>query len=175
MCPLVAVISGVAGTGKSTIARLVATAYGWPFAEGDDMHSPANVAKMRAGTPLTDADRRPWLDEIAAWIDARSAAGSGGVITCSALRRRYRDRLRGTHQDVYFVCLTASADVLAARLTHRRGHFMPASLLESQLADFEPLGRDEPGGSVDASGPPDRTAAAVLALLAAAREARPDS
>lgn len=173
MGPLVAVITGVAGTGKSTIARLVAAEYGWPFAEGDDMHSPANVAKMRAGTPLTDADRSPWLDEIAAWIDARSAAGTGGVITCSALRRRYRHRLRGAHQDVYFVCLTASADVLAARLTHRPGHFMPASLLESQLADFEPLERDEPGGTVDASGPIDRTAVAVLDLLAAAQAAPP--
>ncbi len=169
MHQLVAVITGVAGSGKSTVGRIVAAELGWPFAEGDDLHSEANVAKMRAGIPLTDADRSPWLDEIAAWIGERSAAGTGGVITCSALRRRYRDRLRAGNSDVYFVCLTAGHDELAARLTERRGHFMPASLLESQLADFEALEPDEPGDTVDASEPAQRTAATVLGILESAR------
>ena len=173
MRPLVAVISGVAGTGKTTIGRLVAAEYGWPFAEGDDLHSPANVARMRAGIPLTDADRGPWLHRIAAWIVERSATGSGGVVTCSALRRRYRDLLRGHCSDVYFGCLTAAPEVLAARLTERRGHFMPASLLDSQLADFEPLAPDEPGFTVDASGPARRTAAAVIARLASIADGSP--
>jgi gluconokinase len=166
MRPLVAVIIGVAGTGKTTIGRLVAVRTGWPFADADDMHSPANIAKMRAGTPLTDADRGPWLREVAAWTGARLAGGTGGIIACSALRRRYRDIIRDGHTGVCFVCLTAPADLLRARLTGRPGYFMPASLLESQLADFEPLKPGEPGGSVDASGPADQTAAEVLDLLA---------
>jgi gluconokinase len=169
MRPLVAVIIGVAGSGKTTIGRLVAAGTGRPFADADDLHSPANVAKMRAGTPLTDADRGPWLREVAAWTSARLADGTGGVIACSALRRRYRDVIRDGRTGVCFVCLVVPVDLLRARLTGRPGHFMPASLLESQLADFEPLEPDEPGGTVDASGPAGQTAAEVLSLLA-----RPD-
>src|SRR4051794_20194660 len=119
MSPLVAVISGVTGTGKTTVARLVALDRGWPLIEGDDLHSPANIAKMRAGQPLTDADRQPWLERIARWIDERSTAATGGVVTCSALRRRYRDLLRGGHSDVRFICLTADYDVLAERMVNR--------------------------------------------------------
>src|SRR4051812_40772386 len=92
--PLVAVVMGVSGTGKSTVAALLATRLGWPFAEGDEFHPPGNVARMRAGTPLTDEDRWPWLASIADWITERSRAGTGGIVTCSALKRSYRDRLR---------------------------------------------------------------------------------
>ncbi len=125
---------------------------GWPFAEGDDFHSAANVAKMHAGHPLTDADRAPWLAAISAWIGEREAAGTGGIVTCSALKRSYRDELRAGHGDVRFICLTAPRALLESRLTSRVGHFMPASLLDSQLATLEPLQPDEPGVTIDVSG-----------------------
>lgn len=166
MRPLVAVVTGVAASGKSTVGRLVAGELGWPFADGDSFHSAAAVARMRAGTPLTDEDRWPWLAAIATWIGEREAAGTGGVVACSALKRSYRDVLRHGHPAVRFACLTARADLLAARLADRPGHFMPATLLASQLADFEPLAPDEPGATIDASGPPQATAAAVLRMLA---------
>src|SRR5580698_10478573 len=137
---------GVSGTGKSTIARLLAEDLGWASAEGDDFHSAANVAKMHAGHPLTDEDRLPWLKAIADWIGVREAAGDGGVVTCSALKRSYRDLLRAGHPDVRFICLIGSHDLLEQRLEHRAGHFMPASLLDSQLDTLEPLQPDEPGG-----------------------------
>jgi gluconokinase len=165
MRPLVVVMTGVAGTGKTVIGRLVAQELGWPFVDGDDLHSAENVAKMRSGHPLTDAERGPWLRRVARWIGERAAAGTGGVIACSALRRQYRDLLRDGHPDVRFACLTADHDVLAARLAHRPSHFMPASLLDSQLAAFEPLQPDEPGTSFDTSGTPEHTAAAVIAAL----------
>jgi gluconokinase len=162
--PLVAVIAGVAGSGKTTIGRLVAAAVGWPFADGDDFHSAQAVAKMRAGMPLTDDDRLPWLHAIAAWIGAHEQ--TGGVVACSALKRAYRDLLREGHPTVRFACLTARPALIEQRLSVRRGHFMPAALLDSQLADLEPLDPDEPGGSVDVSGTAEQAAAAVLALLA---------
>jgi gluconokinase len=160
--PLVAVIAGVAGSGKTTVGRLVASQLGWPFADGDAFHSSADIAKMRSGTPLTDEDRWPWLRAIAAWIGDHEA--SGGVVACSALKRRYRDRLRAGHPTVRFAFLTAPAATVDERMRHRH-HFMPESLLASQLADVEPLGPDEPGGTVDASGTIEQTAAAVRALL----------
>jgi len=163
--PLVAVVMGVSGTGKSTLGTALARDLGWPYAEGDDFHSAANVAKMRAGHPLTDEDRWPWLRAIAAWIGEREQAGSGGVVTCSALRRSYRDLLRAGHPDVRFICLAGSRDVLAARLAGRQGHFMPPSLLDSQLATFEPLGPDESGGEVDIQGTPAQTELAARRLL----------
>ena len=167
MRPLVVVVIGVSGAGKSTVGRLVADRLGSPFVDGDDFHSPANVAKMRSGRPLTDVDRRPWLEAIARWIAERAEQGGGGVVACSALRRRYRDLLRGGRPEVRFACLTAGRDVLAGRLADRLGHFMPASLLDSQLADFEPLQLDEPGMVVDASGVAERAAAEVVAALRA--------
>jgi gluconokinase len=163
--PVVAVVMGVSGTGKSTIARLLAEDLGWPSAEGDDFHSPANIAKMHAGHPLTDEDRLPWLHSIAGWIGVREAAGDGGVITCSALKRSYRDLLRAGHPDVRFICLVGSHDLLEERLEHRAGHFMPASLLDSQLQTLEPLQSDEPGGNIDVSLTPEQIEAAALALL----------
>lgn len=163
MRPLVVVMTGVAGSGKSAIGRLVAQDLGWPFADGDDLHSAENVAKMRSGRPLTDAERGPWLHQIARWIGEHSA--TGGVIACSALRRAYRDLLRNDQRDVRFACLTAPRDVLAARLAARPSHFMPASLLDSQLDTFEPLRPDEPGATFDTSGTPEQIAAAVVAAL----------
>jgi len=163
--PLVVVIAGVAGTGKTSVGLLVASQLAWPFADGDSFHTGSSVAKMRSGTPLTDEDRLPWLETIAQWIGEREAVGSGGVVACSALKRSYRDLLRRGHPAVRIAFLTASAAVLDARLRERPQHFMPASLLASQLADFEALDPDEPGGVVDASGAPEATAAAVRALL----------
>ena len=164
--PLIAVVMGVSGTGKSTLGAALARDLGWPYAEGDDFHSAANVAKMHAGHPLTDEDRWPWLRAIAAWAGEREQARSGGVVTCSALRRSYRDLLRAGHPDVRFICLVGSREVLAARLAGRQGHFMPAALLDSQLATLEPLGADEPGGEVDIGGTPAETELAARRLLA---------
>jgi gluconokinase len=156
------VVMGVSGSGKSTVAAELVRLTGWPFAEGDDFHSAANVAKMRAGDPLTDADRKPWLDALAAWIGSRESAGESGIVTCSALRRSYRDRLRAGHPSVYFICLAVPSSELAARLERRVGHYMPGSLLASQLALYEPLGEDEPGITLDATAPTPEIAAAVL-------------
>jgi gluconokinase len=143
------VLMGVSGSGKSTVMAALGERLGWATAEGDAFHSPENVARMSAGVPLTDEDRRPWLDAIAAWIGEREAArdgrGEDAIVTCSALRRAYRDRLRQGHPSVLFVHLTAPAPTLDARLRERRGHYMPPSLLASQLETLESLGVDEPG------------------------------
>ncbi|HEY3408532.1 MAG TPA: gluconokinase [Propionicimonas sp.] len=143
------VVMGVAGTGKSTIARALAERLGWPFGEGDDLHPAANVAKMAAGIPLDDADRWPWLDAISAWTAEQAAAGNSTIVTCSALRRAYRDRLRAAAPDTVFVHLVGSPALLAERMTARKDHFMPTSLLASQLETLEPLEADEPGFTVD--------------------------
>ncbi|MBV9593453.1 MAG: gluconokinase [Actinobacteria bacterium] len=167
MAPVVGVIMGASGTGKSTVAGLLAHRLGWPSAEGDDFHSAANVAKMHAGHPLTDADRWPWLRTVAAWIGEREAAGTGGIVTCSALKRSYRDLLRDGHPDVRFVCLVGDRDLIRQRMEHRTDHFMPPSLLDSQLATLEPLQPDEPGGVVDVGGPASQTLDQAVAILAA--------
>ncbi|MGA0601131.1 gluconokinase [Caulobacter sp. KR2-114] len=156
--PRVLVMMGVAGAGKSTVGRLAADRLGWPFVEGDDLHPPANVARMAAGEPLTDADRAPWLQAVAAQIDAWIAAGQGGVITCSALKRAYRDRLR--RPGVLFVFLAAAPDEVSRRLEARRGHFMPATLAGSQFATLEPPGADEAVLTLG-KGTPERLARAV--------------
>ncbi len=143
------VVMGVAGTGKSTVARALAERLGWPFGEGDDLHPAANVAKMAAGIPLEDADRWPWLDAIAAWTAEQAAAGNSTIVTCSALRRTYRDRLRAAAPGTVFVHLVGSPALLAERMTARKDHFMPTSLLGSQLETLEPLEADEPGFTVD--------------------------
>lgn len=147
----VVVVMGVSGTGKSTVAALLAARLGWDLAEGDDLHPPANITKMIDGIALTDADRAPWLARIAAWIDQHRAAGRSGVITCSALRREYRDVLR--RPEVFFVYLTAPRTTIEARLAARRGHFMPRSLLDSQLAVLEPPTADEAATIVDVDTP----------------------
>jgi carbohydrate kinase (thermoresistant glucokinase family) len=162
--PRVLVIMGVSGVGKTTVAERLARRLGWDFAEGDAMHPAANVAKMTAGNPLTDADRAPWLAQVAAWIDERLDTGRPGVISCSALRRVYRDELR--RPGVLFVFLDADRVHIAAQLGNRHGHFMPAGLLDSQLAALEPPTADEPAVRVEVSGhSPDEIVAAVLADL----------
>jgi gluconokinase len=137
------IFMGVSGCGKSTIAGLVAQHLGWPMIEGDDLHPPANIAKMTQGVPLTDDDRRPWLEAIAARIDGWRQAGSHGVVTCSSLRHAYRDLLRAGHHDIRFVFLRGSYELLLSRMRHRQRHFMPASLLQSQFATLEEPGPDE--------------------------------
>ena len=156
---------GVSGSGKTTVAQQLAQHLGWTFAEADEFHPPVNVAKMAAGVPLVDEDRWPWLADLRDWLDARAEAGQDVVITCSALKRSYRDLLRGASPRVRFVHLTASPAVLAERMGRRSGHYMPASLLESQLAALQPLEADEDGVVVDVDAPvPDVVRAAVGAL-----------
>lgn len=154
---------GVSGAGKSSVAALLAGRLGWPFAEGDDMHPQANIDKMAAGHPLDDADRRPWLERVAGWIRERVAAGEGGIVTCSALKRRYRDALRGP--GVLFVYLTSTKEEIAARLVARHGHFMPAALLDSQFADLEPPEPDEHALTVLVTGSAQQTAEEILRRL----------
>jgi gluconokinase len=161
--PQVVVVMGVAGTGKTTIGRLVATALAVPYAEGDDFHPAENIAKMSAGIPLEDADRWPWLDAIGAW--AHDRAGLGGVVSGSALKRAYRDRLRAAAPGLVFLHLTGDRQLIERRMTERTGHFMPPALLDSQFATLEPLGSDEAGVAVDVSGTPEEiTGRAVTAL-----------
>ncbi len=165
MTPLHLVVIGVAGSGKTTVARELAQRLGCPFADADDFHPPANVAKMSAGIPLSDEDRWPWLDAIAAWIRARTAAGETAVVTCSALRRAYRDVLRAASPDVRFVHLAGPRELLSARIGGRRGHFMAASMLDSQLAILEPLAPGEPGITVDVTPPPPEIVSGILKQL----------
>jgi gluconokinase len=161
----VVVVMGVSGVGKTTVGRGLASALGWTFAEGDDFHPAANVAKMAAGVPLSDDDRWPWLQAIGDWADERLAEGRSAVVTCSALKRSYRDRLRAGRPTLRFCEIDAPADVLGARVERRSGHYMPASLLPSQLATLEPLGADEPGVRVTSAVPPDRTVRDALTAL----------
>lgn len=159
----VIVVMGVSGSGKTTVGTRLADALRVEYAEGDDFHPPANVAKMAAGTPLGDADREPWLDALAAWMAERR--GRGAVVTCSALKRAYRDRLRASAPDTFFLHLHVPRGELERRMAERRGHFMPSSLLDSQLAALEPLDPDEDGSAVDATRPPaDVVREAVAAL-----------
>jgi gluconokinase len=159
------VVMGVSGAGKSTVGRAIADAMGWDFAEGDDFHPAANVEKMASGHPLTDDDRWPWLRTIGDWLSAHESAGTSAVVTCSALRRRYRDLLREGRPDVRFCHVEADSAVLQERLERRQGHYMPPSLLPSQLATLEPLEPDEPGVSVSVVGDPDENIRHALAAL----------
>ncbi len=159
------VVMGVAGCGKSTVARGIEDRLGWSFAEGDDFHPAANIEKMSAGTPLTDEDRWPWLDTIVAWTNGEAAAGRNTIVTCSALRRVYRDRLRSAPGQTVFVHLHGTEALLAERLRSRPGHFMPPSLLGSQLATLEPLEPDEVGILLDIDAPiPDLVEQAIRRL-----------
>lgn len=159
------VVMGVSGVGKTSVAAELVARTGWAFAEGDDFHPDSNRRKMAAGHPLDDDDRRPWLATIAAWIGEHEAAGRGAVVTCSALRRAYRDVLRDGHPSVRFVHLLAPSTLIEKRITARRGHYMPASLLGSQLSTLEPLQDDEPGVGVSTSGDPAAVADRALAAL----------
>jgi carbohydrate kinase (thermoresistant glucokinase family) len=168
--PEVLVLMGVSGCGKSTVAALLAGQLGWPFEEGDALHPKANIEKMAADHPLTDDDRRPWLRQVAAWIDQRLDAGEGGVITCSALKRAYRDVLNRSEARVVFVYLVGDRSSIAARLTLRQGHFMPPNLLDSQFADLEEPTSDEPAIRVDIGATPAEIARRVTERLGLAPE-----
>ena len=150
---------------KSTVAGALAESLGWLLAEGDDFHSPANIAKMHAGMPLNDDDRMPWLAAIAAWIDARRRAGESAIVTCSALKRAYRDLLSGGRPEVLFVYLKGSPDVMSRHLAGREGHFMPASLLSSQFETLEQPAADESVMVVDASQPVEAIVSEIAARL----------
>ena len=163
--PVCVVVMGVSGSGKTTLGEGIADRLHWRFQEGDELHPPANVAKMSRGEPLTDDDRWPWLDAVGRWIDARAGAGESAVLTCSALRRTYRDHLRAERPGVVFCHLTVDAETLRHRVADRLGHYMPASLLPSQLATLEPLDDDEPGVTVAAAGDPADVLAEALRAL----------
>ena len=162
--PLPVVVCGVAGSGKTTLARAFAAASGWAFIEGDDLHPPANIARMARGEPLDDVHRAPWLDAVAARLALWRAAATPGIVTCSALRYRYRDRLRAAGP-VRFVFLDAGAALVATRLARRAGHFMPPALAASQFAALEPPGADE-ALRIDAALPLTAQLAALGAALA---------
>lgn len=161
------VVMGVSGSGKTTVAQGVAQELGWDLLEGDDLHPPGNRAKLAAGEPLTDADREPWLADLATWIGVHERDGADAVLTCSALRRRYRDVLRDGHPSVCFVHVSVDAVLLAERLAHRTGHFLDPSLLGSQLATLEPLELGERGVVVPGDGPVTDVVAAVVAAMRA--------
>ena len=159
------ILMGVAGCGKTTAATGLHDALGWPVAEADDFHPEANIAKMSRGAPLTDADRRPWLESLRAWMSEQADRGTRTIVTCSALKRSYRDLLVGAHGRVFFIHLVADEEALRERMEHREGHFMPSALLPSQFADLEPLADDEDGVTVTSRPAPEQTLGAILAAL----------
>jgi ribose 5-phosphate isomerase A len=165
--PPILVIMGVSGTGKSTIAEDLAARLGWSFKEGDALHPEANVAKMHAGIPLTDADRQPWLERVAAWIDGQRAKKQPGIITCSALKRSYRQIIIGDRPEARLVYLRGARDLVAQHLAGRDGHFMPATLLQSQIDTLEEPGPDEDPLTVDVGPPASQVTDRIIRLLGA--------
>jgi gluconokinase len=162
----VVLVMGVSGSGKSTVGAALARRLGWPFLDADDMHPPANVAKMAAGVPLDDSDRLPWLTRIAEWIELGRSTGQAAVVGCSALKRTYRDRLREADPDLVVVHLTGERDQLQARLAQRRGHFFPAALLDAQLADLEAPAADEEPIEIHIGGTLAETVESIVRALA---------
>ncbi|GGF42308.1 gluconokinase [Williamsia phyllosphaerae] len=160
-------VMGVSGVGKSTVGAELAARSGRSFGDADDLHPRSNVEAMAAGTPLTDTERGPWLDAVVAWLDERSEDTGGVVFACSALKRRYRDRLAEASAPVFFLHLTADTDELRRRMTERKGHFMHVDMLESQLADLEPIEADENGLEIPTSGSVTETVDAILARIRA--------
>ncbi len=156
------VVMGVSGSGKSTVAALIAGRTGCALADGDDFHSASNITRMAAGRPLDDTLRAPWLTAIASWLAERAARGECAVVSCSALTRAYRDVLRAAGPGVRMVHLAGPYELVEQRLAARRGHFMPPELLASQYALLEPLGADEPGLTVDLTATPEQIADDVL-------------
>ena len=154
---------GVSGSGKSTVGAAIAEALHVSFIDGDALHPPANIEKMAAGIPLSDSDRWPWLALVG--VALAENRDRGVVVACSALKRSYRDAIRARAPGTRFVLLTGSRTLLAERMNHRPGHFMPSSLLDSQLATLEPLAADEPGVVVDIAGDPETVVADALRKL----------
>jgi gluconokinase len=163
--PIIVVVMGVSGSGKSTVAALLAAALGCQFQEGDDLHPPENVEKMRSGIPLTDADRIPWLRKIGGEIDSWRARGECGVLTCSALNRSYRDIIIGDRRDVVLVYLKGSRQLIHQRMAARHGHFMPVALLDSQFATLEEPTADEHPIVEDVEGKPADIAQKIVCQL----------
>ena len=159
------VVMGISGSGKSTVAAGLVRATGYAFAEADEFHPKANVAKMAAGHALNDQDRWPWLQALADWMAERAQEGTSTVMACSALRRSYRDVLRSGAPGAGFVHVDGSAEVIRERMNHRDGHFMPASLLDSQIATLEPLQADERGVVLDVAKSPEELVDEALAWL----------
>jgi gluconokinase len=164
------VVMGVSGVGKTTLGEALAQRLGWDFIDGDALHPPANIAKMKAGIALTDADRAPWLDAVAAWIDGQHGKGRPGVVTCSALKRAYRDRLDVGRPQVRFVYIQLDQADVADRMAKRQGHFFAPSLLASQFADLEPPQADEPVIVLDGAQPIPAQVEAVAARVRAGAE-----
>jgi gluconokinase len=162
---MILIVAGASGSGKTTVGALLAGRLGWRFGDADDFHPAANIEKMRAGIPLTDEDRWPWLRAIAAWMDERIARGEPTVIACSALRRGYRDLLLGGRPDAQMIFLAVDREVLARRLAARHGHFFPEQLLGTQMDALEPPEPDERVISVHQTGGPAETVASIIAVL----------
>jgi gluconokinase len=163
--PMAVVIMGVSGSGKSTVAAMLARTLGWQYQEGDKLHPPANVEKMSGGTPLTDADRIPWLRKIAEKIDDWRGHGQSGVVTCSALKRAYRDIVAEGRPDVRVVYLKGSPELIRHRLANRSGHFMPSALLDSQFSILQEPSPDERPIVVDIGGSPEEIVADIVRQL----------
>ena len=165
--PPILVIMGVSGSGKTTIAEELSARLGWPFEEGDSLHPESNIAKMHAGIALTDADRLPWLDRVAAWIDEQRAKKHPGIITCSALKQTYRQIIIGNRPEVRLVYLRGGRDLIAEHLSGRHGHFMPAALLQSQIDTLEEPDPSEDPLTVDVGAPAAHVANEIIRLLGA--------
>jgi len=165
MSALVIVVMGVSSSGKSTIGARLAKLLDWPFRDADSFHPAANIEKMRAGIPLEDSDRWPWLDAIAHWIDQQLSKGQSAIVSCSALKRSYRQRLIGDRRNVRLVFLKGSFELIKKRMQQRRGHFMPLSLLHSQFQVLEEPAADEHAITVSISAPPQRVARRIISAL----------
>ncbi|NJC68501.1 AAA family ATPase [Planosporangium thailandense] len=163
--PSIILITGVSGSGKTTVGAMLAGRLGWRYAEADDFHPRSNVEKMAAGHPLTDEDRKPWLEAIGRWIDERRAAHEPGVVTSSGLKRAYRDLLRAHRPEVRTVFLDGSPDLIKSRMVARHGHFFAASMLDSQFADLEPPRPDEGVLTVSVQGTPAEIVDEILRAL----------
>jgi gluconokinase len=173
--PAVIVVMGVSGSGKSTVGKRLAQRLGWPFEDGDAFHPESNIQKMRDGVPLTDEDRAPWLDAIAAWIDRTRRSGGRGVVACSTLKRRYRDVLIDGRDDVRLVYLKGTEALIAERLAGRHGHFMPQTLLRSQFEALEEPGPGENPVVISIEPKPDEIVSHILTGLGIAGETVPDA